>query len=100
MTKFLRRLPRTAAAALRARLTQRLCRRPGSRRHFQQGASEKQNESRGFAERVGARPDGANPARHIERFREEPRERMLSADELARLGDALDGSEESPSSSP
>jgi integrase len=49
-----------------------------------------------FSERIGARPDGANPARHVERFREEPRERMLSADELARLGDALDETKESP----
>ncbi len=48
-----------------------------------------------FAERVGARPDGANPARHVERFREEPRERTLSSDELARLGDALDETKES-----
>ncbi len=36
-----------------------------------------------------AAPDGANPAKGIERFREEGRERFLAADEMARLGDAL-----------
>jgi integrase len=49
-----------------------------------------------FAERVGQRPDGSNPARHVERFEEEARERMLSAEELACLGDALAQSTESP----
>ena len=42
-----------------------------------------------LAELWGLRPDGSNPCRHIEKFRERKRERMLSADELARLGDAL-----------
>jgi len=42
-----------------------------------------------WAERVGERPDGSNPCRHVERFPQRPRERFLSADELARLGDAL-----------
>lgn len=42
-----------------------------------------------FAEKIGERPDGSNPARHVERFKEEARERMLSADELACLGEAL-----------
>jgi len=42
-----------------------------------------------FAERVGERPDGSNPARHVERYKEEVRERMLSADELAWIGEAL-----------
>lgn len=34
-------------------------------------------------------PDGFNPARGLEKFREQPRERYLSTDELARLGAAL-----------
>jgi integrase len=42
-----------------------------------------------LAELWGLRPDGSNPCRHVEKFRERKRERMLSADELARLGDAL-----------
>jgi integrase len=44
----------------------------------------------GWAESVGERPDGTNPCRHIDRYPEKPRERLLSATELARLGDALD----------
>ena len=43
----------------------------------------------GWAERIGERPDGTNPCRHIEKFPEKARERFLGADELARLGDAL-----------
>jgi len=42
-----------------------------------------------LAELWGLRPDGSNPCRHVEKFRERKRERMLSADELARLGEAL-----------
>ena len=42
-----------------------------------------------FAERIGGRPDGSNPCRHVERFPQRRRERFLSAAELARLGDAL-----------
>jgi len=42
-----------------------------------------------WAERVGERPDGSNPCRHVERFPQRPRERFLSAGELARLGEAL-----------
>jgi integrase len=42
-----------------------------------------------FSERVGERPDGSNPCRHVERFPQRRRERFLSEDELARLGDAL-----------
>lgn len=44
----------------------------------------------GWAEKVGERPDNSNPCRHIDRFPERPRERLLTAPELARLGDALD----------
>src|SRR6266446_3499844 len=42
-----------------------------------------------LAERWGLRPDGSNPCRHVEKFFERKRERMLSPTELARLGDAL-----------
>jgi len=42
-----------------------------------------------LAEKWGERPDGSNPCRHVERYAEHKRERMLSAGELARLGDAL-----------
>jgi integrase len=42
-----------------------------------------------LAERWGVRPDGSNPCRHVEKFTERKRERMLSPAELARLGDAL-----------
>lgn len=37
----------------------------------------------------GWRLDGSNPCRGIEKYKEAKRERMLSADELSRLGDAL-----------
>jgi integrase len=49
-----------------------------------------------FAERVGERQDNSNPARHVERFKEHARERMLSGEELGRLGEALAVSKESP----
>ncbi len=42
-----------------------------------------------LAEHWGLRPDGTNPARHIERYRERRRERFLSSSELARLGEVL-----------
>jgi integrase len=46
----------------------------------------------------GLRPDGSNPCRHGAKYKEEKRERFLSGDELARLGEVLrqceaDGSE-------
>ena len=44
----------------------------------------------GWAEKVGERPDNSNPCRHVERYPEKPIERLLTAPELARLGDALD----------
>lgn len=44
----------------------------------------------GWAEKVGERTDGSNPCRHIERYPEKPHERLLTAAELAQLGDALD----------
>jgi integrase len=42
-----------------------------------------------LAEVWGWRPDGSNPCRGIEKYKEAKRERMLSANELSRLGDAL-----------
>ena len=42
-----------------------------------------------LAERWGLRPDGSNPCRHVERYPEKRRERYLSAEELARLGEVL-----------
>lgn len=47
----------------------------------------------GWCERQGLRPDNSNPARLIEPYREKKRERLLTADELARLGAALKESE-------
>jgi integrase len=41
------------------------------------------------AERWGLRPDGTNPCRHVERFREQTRQRYLSTEEFQRLGAAL-----------
>src|SRR5260370_26142192 len=49
-----------------------------------------------LAERWGLRPDGSNPCRHVEKFAEHKRERMLSPFELARLGDALAAHDGSP----
>jgi len=42
-----------------------------------------------MAEIWGERPPGSNPCRYVEKFGERQRERFLSADELARLGEAL-----------
>jgi integrase len=46
-----------------------------------------------MAEVWGERPPGSNPCRYVEKFGERKRERFLSADELARVADALDGAE-------
>jgi len=43
----------------------------------------------GFAARAGYVPEEYNPARGIEKFPERSRERFLTSDELARLGDVL-----------
>lgn len=48
----------------------------------------------GWAERVGERPDASNPCKHVDRYPEKARERLLTAPELARLGDALDAAAE------
>jgi integrase len=42
-----------------------------------------------YGQREGLVPAGFNPARGIERFREQGRERYLTGDELRRFGDAL-----------
>jgi integrase len=53
----------------------------------------------GWAEKHGLRPDGSNPCRHVEKYREGRRERFLSQAELARLGDALREAEQDKSCS-
>ena len=47
-----------------------------------------------LAEMWGLRPDGSNPCRHVKKFKEEKRERYLSAGELVRLGEVLRKCEE------
>ncbi|GAB5387833.1 MAG: site-specific integrase [Alphaproteobacteria bacterium] len=47
-----------------------------------------------LAEIWGLRPEGTNPCRHIKKYKEEKRERYLSRDELARLGETLRECEE------
>jgi len=42
-----------------------------------------------LAERWDLRPDGLNPCRHIEKYREVSRDRYLTSDEMKRLGQAL-----------
>ena len=42
------------------------------------------------AEVWGLRPDGSNPCLHVRRFKEDKRERCLSAEEFRRLGMVLD----------
>jgi integrase len=42
-----------------------------------------------LAERWGMRPDGTNPCRHVEKFKENRRERYLAGEELGRLGEVL-----------
>jgi integrase len=49
-----------------------------------------------IAERWGMRPEGSNPCRHIEKYPQRRRERFLSPEELARLGDALAAYDGSP----
>jgi integrase len=46
-----------------------------------------------LAESWGLRPDGSNPCRHVKKYREKKRERFLSAQELARLGETLAAAE-------
>jgi integrase len=42
-----------------------------------------------LAEKWGFRPDGSNPCRHIQKYKEHKRERYLNAAELIRLGEVL-----------
>lgn len=53
-----------------------------------------------LAEKWGFRPDNTNPTRHVEKYREQPRRRYLSGDELARLGKALAEAEVDDKESP
>ncbi len=46
-----------------------------------------------LAEIWGWRRDGSNPCRHIQKYKEEKRERYLSRDELARLAETLNTAE-------
>ena len=43
-----------------------------------------------LAEMWGLRPDGSNPCLHVKRYKEQKRERFLSAEEFAQLGRVLD----------
>jgi integrase len=49
-----------------------------------------------MAEKWGYRPRGSNPCKGVDRYKETPRERLLTAEELARLGDALAEAENGP----
>lgn len=53
-----------------------------------------------WCERHGLRPDGTNPCRHVQKYRERRRERFLSESEVARLGGALREAEVAVSASP
>ena len=46
-----------------------------------------------LAEKWGLRPDGSNPCRHVEKYKEHPRERYLSLEELSRLNQAIENAE-------
>lgn len=46
-----------------------------------------------LAEKWGARPDGSNPCRHVERFKEKRRQRFLAPAELVELGKVLAATE-------
>jgi len=52
------------------------------------------------AEAWGIRPDGTNPCRHVEKYRETKRERFLSSEELAALGLALTQAKALPGANP
>lgn len=43
----------------------------------------------GYAASMGVVAEGGNPSRRVKRYRERPRERFLTGEEMARLGDAL-----------
>lgn len=46
-----------------------------------------------LAEAWGLRPDGSNPCRKVDRYKETPRDRILSDAELRRLGEAMRAAE-------
>ena len=68
-----------------ARLHMKLAKTPGAANRVTAVVSSMY----GFAGRRGIVPEGFNPARGVERYREEGRERYLTAEELARLGEAI-----------
>jgi integrase len=49
-----------------------------------------------LAEKWQERPPGSNPCRHVERYREHKRERMVTMAEFAYLGDVLTDTDQSP----
>jgi integrase len=53
-----------------------------------------------LAEKWGVRPDGSNPCRHVEKNPERKFERYLTANEFARLGDALNEAERTQTEMP
>lgn len=53
-----------------------------------------------LAERWGLRPDNSNPARNIDRYKEERRERYLASDEVARLWQILNSDAVAAKASP
>ena len=53
-----------------------------------------------LAESWDLRPDGTNPCRHVEKYRERNRERFLSEAELARLAEVLAAAERTRTQSP
>lgn len=53
-----------------------------------------------LAERWGYRPDGSNPTRHVEKYREHRRERYLSQEELNRLARVLAAMEQKATETP
>lgn len=53
-----------------------------------------------MAERWGMRPDGTNPCRHVQKYRSQPQERFLSAQELARMADVLAAVEKKATETP
>ncbi|MBF0154644.1 MAG: tyrosine-type recombinase/integrase [Magnetococcales bacterium] len=53
-----------------------------------------------WAEMVGLRPERSNPVLHIQKFREEKRERLLRDADFARLGQALAEAEQTGKASP
>jgi len=48
-----------------------------------------------WAEQRGYRPDNSNPCRHVEKYKEQGRERFLSVEELSNLADIMGDMEES-----